>query len=73
MTFYREWEMVSGPSGYTGSDILEHISALYRYALRLTRDSVEAEDLVHETHVRALKGIDSLREVSHLKLGSSAS
>ena len=56
-----------GPSGYTGSDILEHISALYRYAMRLTRNSVEAEDLVQETYVRAVKGIDRLREARHLK------
>jgi RNA polymerase sigma-70 factor, ECF subfamily len=32
---------------------MEHIDSLYGYALTLTRDATEAEDLVQETYVRA--------------------
>src|ERR1700722_15922137 len=46
---------------------LEHINALYGYALMLTRNSVEAEDLVQETYVRALQAQHRLREDSNVK------
>lgn len=36
-----------------GQTAMEHIDALYGYALTLTRDGTEAEDLVQETYVRA--------------------
>src|SRR5258705_968777 len=43
------------------------MDALYGYALMLTRNSVEAEDLVQETYVRALKAQHRLREDSNIK------
>ena len=37
---------------------LVHLDALYRGALRLTHNRAEAEDIVQETCLRALKGFD---------------
>jgi RNA polymerase sigma-70 factor, ECF subfamily len=45
----------------------EHIDGLYGYAMVLTRNRTEAEDLVQETYLRALKAKDSLREGSNVK------
>ncbi|MBI1807803.1 MAG: sigma-70 family RNA polymerase sigma factor [Ignavibacteria bacterium] len=39
---------------------LHHIDALYRTALRLTRDKAEAEDLLQETLLKAFKGYHQL-------------
>ena len=46
---------------------LEYIDALYGYALMLTRNTVEAEDLVQETYVRALEARRRLRDDSNIK------
>jgi len=46
---------------------IEYMDSLYRYALVLTRDRVEAEDLVQETYVRAIEAFTRLRENSNVK------
>lgn len=46
---------------------LEHLDALYGYAMALTRDRTEAEDLVQETYLRAMRAFGQLLPDSHLK------
>jgi RNA polymerase sigma-70 factor (ECF subfamily) len=46
---------------------LEYIDSLYSYALVLTRNRADAEDLVQETYVRALKAIVRLKAESNVK------
>jgi RNA polymerase sigma-70 factor, ECF subfamily len=46
---------------------IEYMDALYGYALMLTRNSFEAEDLVQETYVRAFEAQHRLREDSNIK------
>ena len=46
---------------------LENIDALYGYALTLTRDQTEAEDLVQETYLRAVRAFGQLVPNSNLK------
>jgi RNA polymerase sigma-70 factor, ECF subfamily len=45
----------------------EHIDGLYSYALVLTRNHAEAEDLVQETYVRAIPAVKRLRPDSNMK------
>ncbi len=50
------------------ADILtQHIDGLYSYALVLTRNRSDAEDLVQETYVRAIPAVERLRENSNTK------
>lgn len=46
---------------------LGHIDALYGYAMTLTRDATEAEDLVQETYLRATGAANRLQPDSNLK------
>jgi RNA polymerase sigma-70 factor, ECF subfamily len=46
---------------------IEHIDSLYRYAIVLTGNHVEAEDLVQETYVRAVEAFHRLRENSNVR------
>lgn len=46
---------------------LEHIDALFGYAMTLTRDKTEAEDLVQETYMRATAAASRPHDDSNLK------
>jgi RNA polymerase sigma-70 factor, ECF subfamily len=48
-------------------DFGEYLDGLYGYAMVLSRNSAEAEDLVQETCLRALRAIDGLREQGSVK------
>src|ERR1700722_13555970 len=46
---------------------IQHLDGLYRYALSLTRNRDDAEDLVQDTYVRALPALHRLRRDSNMK------
>lgn len=46
---------------------LEHVDALYGFAMTLTRDRTEAEDLVQDTYLKAVRAFDKLVPDSNLK------
>ena len=46
---------------------LEHIDGLFAYAMVLTRNAFDAEDLVQETYVRAIEAMGRLRKGSNVK------
>ncbi|HLG14783.1 MAG TPA: sigma-70 family RNA polymerase sigma factor [Blastocatellia bacterium] len=46
---------------------LEHLDALYGFAMTLTRSRTEAEDLVQETYLRAVRAFGQLMPDSNLK------
>lgn len=50
-----------------GQAALEHIDALYGYAMTLARDTTEAEDLVQETYLRATSAANQPASNSNLK------
>ena len=52
---------------FLGQIVEEAWEGLYRYAIVLSRDRVEAQDLVQETCVRAIEAVDSLRSGSNVK------
>jgi RNA polymerase sigma-70 factor, ECF subfamily len=49
------------------ADSLVNIDGLYSYAMVLTRNQADAEDLVQETYVRAMRAMSSLQAGSNLK------
>lgn len=44
------------------SEALSHRDALYGYALRMTRNRQDAEDLVQEAYIKALRNLDRHRD-----------
>lgn len=57
------------PNEYDSPDAtgLEYLDSLYGYAMVLTRNHAEAEDLVQETYVRAIPAMNRLRPESNVK------
>lgn len=45
----------------------EHLDRLYSFCLHLTNDPHDAQDLVQETFLRAMRGYDDLRDASRAK------
>ena len=50
-----------------GEVALEHLDAVYGFAMTLTRNQTEAEDLVQETYLRAVRAFGQLMPDSNLK------
>lgn len=48
-------------------EAMPHMDAVYRFALSLTRDAAEADDLVQETFLKAFKAFDSFQEGTNCK------
>jgi RNA polymerase sigma-70 factor (ECF subfamily) len=48
-------------------EALEHLDALYRTALRMTRNSQDAEDLVQETYLRAYRFFDHYQSGTNIR------
>ena len=46
---------------------LQYLDGLYAYAMKLARNQAEAEDLVQETDVRAMRAFERLRPGTNLK------
>ena len=48
-------------------DAMEHMPSLYTAAMRMTRNSSDAEDLVQETYLKAFRAYDGFEEGTNLK------
>jgi RNA polymerase sigma-70 factor (ECF subfamily) len=48
-------------------DALQHLNALYNFAMYLTRNPTEAEDLVQETYLRAFRFSHRFQPGTHLR------
>jgi RNA polymerase sigma-70 factor (ECF subfamily) len=57
----------SNSKRHLDDSVIEHMDGLYSYALMLSRNRTDAEDLVQETYVRAIPAMARLRGQSNLK------
>jgi RNA polymerase sigma-70 factor (ECF subfamily) len=58
---------IANRSTSEADELIKHIDGLYSYALALSRNRVDAEDLVQETYVRAIPALRRLRKESNIK------
>lgn len=58
--------IASQPGGDFSTALLQHLDSLYRYALSLTHNSTESEDLVQETCLKAIRSNDQFKEGTNL-------
>jgi RNA polymerase sigma-70 factor, ECF subfamily len=61
MSWNHDGQVRADPSG------IEYLDGLYSYAIVLTRNHAEAEDLVQETYVRATQAMARFRAGSNMK------
>ena len=54
-------------SSYEDVAVIEYMDTLYSYAMVLTHNRSEAEDLVQETYLRAIRAIRGLKAGSNIK------
>src|ERR1700721_4786775 len=69
VTLHLYRKRTSMPYEHHGSDAtgLEYLEGLYSYAMILSRNHAEAEDLVQETYIRAMQAMRRLRADSNVK------
>ncbi|WP_169746968.1 sigma-70 family RNA polymerase sigma factor [Edaphobacter aggregans] len=66
-TVGEQMSLNHGRVGRPDAPGLEFLNGLYSYALVLTRNPADAEDLVQETYVRAMPAMGKLRQDSNIK------
>jgi RNA polymerase sigma-70 factor (ECF subfamily) len=67
VAFHRKRKFMPYENRNSDAIGLEYLDGLYGYAMVLTRNHAEAEDLVQETYVRALPAMNRLRSESNIK------
>ena len=61
-----EREADQGPVAFE-AEVLDHLDAMYGVALRMTKSSAAAEDLVHDSIVKAVRARDQYKPGTNLK------